>query len=126
MNTLEAVQQKLRENDPIKIIRGWVVSAFIGEDSKARSRNPDYHAPVYQTETGKFVDIEGRPLPASRVPAYVREEGKTLLRATPAAPQREMTMAEAMNEADRRAARANDPSPESVQPRRRGRPRKAS
>ena len=123
MNTLSAVQEKLRESDPIKIVRGWVTSAFVGEDSRSRTRNPDYHPPVYQTEAGKFVDMEGRPLPASKVPSYIREEGKTVLELTPEAPQRELTMAEAVREAEQRAARANDPAPAAVK-RGRGRPRK--
>lgn len=123
--SIEEVRRKLRESDPVKIVRGWISSAFIGEDSRSRQRNPEYHPPIYQREDGVFVDIEGRVLPKTRVPEYVRVEGASLLPETPYAERREMTMAAAMVEADARAQRADAPSPESQQPRRpRGRPRK--
>lgn len=70
-------QIELRESDPIKIVRTWASSPFVyGADSKQRVPNPDAHPLICQREDGTYCDVEGRPLAASQVPEYIRDEGR--------------------------------------------------
>jgi len=117
-----AQQEKLRENDPVKVVLSWSSSPFIytGVDSRTQKvPNPDYHPVICLTETGKFVDCDGRPIPLTRVPAYLREAAKPPKAAAPPTP-REMNLAEAMQESETPA----DPAPKPA--RKRGRPKKAA
>jgi hypothetical protein len=88
-----------RVDDPNRIVRQWSQSRFIyeGDDSKGkRTANPEYHPPICQRADGKFCDVEGRLLPLSKIPAYVQEEGKTLLKPTAAPVGGEISLADAM------------------------------
>jgi hypothetical protein len=109
------IEQKLRENDGTKIIKQWTCSPVKYDgDSSRRVENPDYHPPIHLTEKGQFVDVDGRPIPKSKVPAYVLEEAKTKLQHTPTPPRQEVKLADAM----RQAANAADRADASVKPRR--------
>ena len=116
-------REVMRKTDPVKTARGFVSAPWIyGADSKERTRNPDYHPAVFQTEAGKYVDVDGTPLPLSKVPDYVRQEGRPAPGGR--APERvEMTLADAMKEAmdngDRKAP------VKTQRGRTRGRPRKS-
>jgi len=93
-------QETLRAHDGIKIARTFTQSAFIYKgDSKQREDNPAYHPPICQREDGKFCDVEGRLLPLSEVPSYIKDAGNPPKAAAPLS-QRKMSLAEAMQEAD--------------------------
>lgn len=110
MNGLSTVGKPVIE-DPNEIVRQWTSCPFIYEDSRKRVPNPDYHYPVCQNRAGKFVDIEGRPIPLNKVPEYIRLEGKSRLAATPEPERRELTLADAMQEAEASNTRASAPAP---------------
>lgn len=126
MNQLTAVQEKLREADPIKVARSWSSSSVLRNfEGRVTGQNPAYHPTIFQREDGVYTDAENRVLPKSRVPAHILEEGSKPIEVMPTAPTRELSLADAMKEGETRANHANDPSPESLQPKRpRGRPRK--
>jgi hypothetical protein len=112
----QETREALRANDPLKISRSWANSRFIyGADSKQRSENPEYHPLICQTEDGRYVDVEGRPLPLSSIPQYIRDEGKPPKETAPAA-RREISLADAAVEANTRNASADAPA-ESPKPR---------
>lgn len=124
MNSLAQVQEKLRERDLIKVARSWTSSSVLRNyEGRVVATNPEYHPPIYQTEDGRFVDAENRTLEKSKIPAYILGEANTPIQAAVATAPREMTLAEAMIEGERRANHANDSAP--VQTKRPvGRPRK--
>lgn len=110
MPYFNAQQRKLRKTDEVKVARQFTTSPFIyGADSKQRQPNPDFHPPICQREDGKFVDPEGRLLPDSKVPDYVRAQGRPPKAAEPFEPS-EVDLAEAMTE----SARPADPVPVST------------
>lgn len=122
LSTAVSRQEKLRESDPSKVVRTWTSSPVIyGGDSRQRTPNPAYHPMICQNEQGKFVDEDGHSLPLARVPAYIREEAKLPFAATAAPTRREVTLSDAMEEANELAATADRPPA-----RRRGRPRKSA
>jgi hypothetical protein len=70
------IEQLYRKKDDIKIVRRWDVSPVIyGLDSRDRKVNPDYHPTVCQREDGTYCDPAGRPLPKSKIPKYILEDG---------------------------------------------------
>lgn len=99
--SFNAQQEKLRETDDVKVVRVFTQGPFIyGSDSRDRKPNPEYHPPIGLTEGGRFVDVDGRPYPASKLPDYLKEKGAKVPppEAVPPAP-REVKLAEVMQDA---------------------------
>ena len=117
------LQSKLREKDDVRIVRQWVESPVIYDplDSRIRTRNPNYHPPIFQTETGVYVDGNGNRLPKNKVPAHILEEG-TPPDGTPVMGSKRVSLAEAMIDAQTPADVKPQVSPPTP-PRRRGRPK---
>lgn len=113
-------QQKLRERDDLKVVRQWVSSPVIYDplDSRSRTRNPDYHPPVYQTEAGAYVNGQGDRIPKSKIPAYILEEGMPP-EGVPTMGAKQVSLADAMRD----AMTPVTAKPQPQAPRRRGRPK---
>jgi hypothetical protein len=93
----QPAQVKKAANDPV--VARWESSQIMyGWDSRDRTPNPDYHAPIRMTASGVFLNDAGAVLERETVPAYILEAAETVSRDTTyhAPKQQELSMRDAM------------------------------